>query len=314
MLTHYQCASPGDTAGRTGADAPEQETISPNATPKRLKVSAKREEQPEPQPVPQEPSSSSELAAVDFMSSDEEVYQPGAALGTRFDSSEDEEEPSLAKQQHSGSAAASKLPATSHLSSLSDHSASDHNEQAHSSSETEAGVDREVPQGEQLEQEMAGGADVEGIEEAAQEEADTREGASESSGASSDAADAAAEVEGSPQGSDSPAEPLTSLGDDMEVEDPSEPSESEEDAPFVTAMEASADAKPLSPDLQPAAPQEDTPHLQNEQQLPAASQGEGGVSLEDQADQLRLQREGKTLEGVSIGSRSSVVCAYCSLA
>lgn len=257
--------------------------------------------------MPQEPSSSSELAAVDFMSSDEEVHQPGAALGTRFDSSEDEEQPPLAKQQHSGSAAASQLPAATHLSQDADHSAGNHDEQAHSSTETEASIDQKALPSEELEQDMAGIADVEGIKEACQEETDTKEGASESTDASSDAADAASEGDGCPEGSAAPPEPLTFLADDMEVEDPSEPSEPEEAAPHVSAMEASDDAGPSSPDMQPLAQQQDGSALRRVQELPAAAQGEGAAPLEDQADQHRLQRETKTLEGVSFGPCSRVV-------
>ena len=263
----------------------------------------------------QEPSSSSELAAVDFMSSDEEVHQPGAAVGTRFDSSEDEEGPSLAAQQHVGSVAASQPPAATSLSSLPDDSTGKDEEQARRSSDAEASVDRGVLHSKQLEQDMAGTAEAEGIREAFQEEADTREGASESSDAlidaCSDEADAAAEVDGSPQGSAGPPEPLTSPSDCLEAGDHSEPSEPEEDALHVSAMDAGDDSDPPSPATQPPALQEAAPELRSEQEPPAVSQGEGGAPPEDQADQLRLQRESKTLEGVPIGPRSTVVPPHC---
>ena len=56
-------------------------------------------EPPEVQAVPEQASSSSELAAVDFMSSDEEVNQAAAACDGRFDSSDDDATPKAIKGQ-----------------------------------------------------------------------------------------------------------------------------------------------------------------------------------------------------------------------
>lgn len=62
------------------------------------------EQQPEVEAAPieaahVEPSSSSELYAIDFMSEDEEVYQAEAAYDSRFDSSDDEDAPTTAAEQ-----------------------------------------------------------------------------------------------------------------------------------------------------------------------------------------------------------------------
>ena len=81
------------------SDAQAKEKDSAHDVPsKRQKVSNEAGLPPVPQPAP-EPSISSELAAIDFMSDDEEVDQLGTPHDNRFDSSDNEEGPAVAAKQ-----------------------------------------------------------------------------------------------------------------------------------------------------------------------------------------------------------------------
>ena len=278
--------------------------ISPDAPQKRLKVSLEREEQPKPQPVPQEPSSSSELAAVDFMSSDDEVHQPGAALGTRFDSSEDEEMPAPALQPPNGSVVASQRLAKIRPASRASHHTQDASRTARSSSRSsEASLDGEVLPSRQLGRDLGDIAHAESSEEALLEEQDNSDAASESL----DGADAAAELaEDRPPGDALAHQPRAPLSDELAAEHPSEP---QEDALHDSGMQASDLAGPASPATQPAVPHEGGLGWRGEHELLAASQSEGGAPPEDQADQLRVTREEDMLRGLSMSSQQSVLCA-----
>ena len=278
-----------DAAGRTGTGAPAKDTASLVAPRKRLKLVVEREAEPEPEPLPQEPSSSSELAAVDFMSSDEELHQSGPALGSRFDSSEDEGVPLPAPQLHP--AATTQLPDNPSLSGHAVHSASDHNDMADGSGDSEASIDRELLQNKQPEEDSEDVAEVQGSEKSFEEDADHSEGASDSSAA---AHTAAAVDEGSPPCDATALKPPASVAGHEEDEDPSEP----EDDTLHSDMEASGGTHPTSPDTQPAVLHEGVPGRQCEQELPAASQGEDGAPPEVQADQRKAQQEKQTLEGV----------------
>ena len=251
-----QYVSSGDlgqqgAAGHAGAGAPAKETVSLEAPRKRLKMEA----QPDPQPAPQEPSSSSELAAVDFMSSDEEVHQPGPALGTRFDSSEDEEVPALPTQLHNDLTAMPQLPAKHSLSNQADHCASDHIDKADSSGNSEASIDKKLPQSKCLGDHLAGATEGEGSEISVEEVADSSDSASDSDDAAAD------EDDSSPQGDAVALEPLATVTGDKEVDDASEP---EDDALHTSAMEASGAIEASSPAVQPAALHEHDPDWRGE--------------------------------------------------
>lgn len=258
--------------------------------------------QPELQPVPPEPSSSSELAAVDFMSSDDEVHQPGAALRTRFDSSEDEEMPAPAIHQPNGSVVASQALAKDRPCVRADHHAQDANMTAKSSSRrSEASLDGEVLPSRQLGRDLGGLAQAESSEEALPEEEDNSEVASESL----DGTDAAADLdEDRPQGNALAHQPFAPLGAKLEAVDPSEP---KENALHHSAMEASDMAGLVSPAMQPAVPREGDLGWRSEHELPAASQS-GIAPPEGQADRLRLQPEEDMLRGLLTSSQQSMVC------
>ena len=311
----HQCGPAGDpdqpdATERAGGTALAKDNASLEAPRKRRKVGTEAEAQPEPPPVPEHASSSSELAAVDFMSSDEEVHQPGAALGGRFDSSEDEDTPALAGQQHEASAAPPLLPVNASLSEHARQAADIHTGKADSSSSAEVGDDRELLQSKQC---LVRAGDVRSSRAALEDSGDSSRSACESS----DAAHAAADVGGSsPQGNAGAPEPLAGVSEDIDGEESSEaehnlpesePNDSdseedasgrEEDVPRVLQMQADDEAEPSSPGMQPAALDKGDPGGHSERELPAALQGEGGAPQEDQADQLRVQQEANMLTGV----------------
>ena len=272
------------------------------------------------QAVPEQASSSSELAAVDFMSSDEEVDQAAALCDGRFDSSDDDAAPQAVKVQRAELKGSTMEPISKRGEAAEDSRfGSPQDEKQPSPADVQSADHRVLPasQSHSVDADMMGND----TEESSRSSCQQSDANSESSGPDStekahESAPAAEDLElGGPQSSDE-AEPL---GQVNEISGTSASSGAETERHGDANSNDIGKGEPSRSSADACLPQSDEDGqevcaeeacIQHEGQLPSAAAQQGrhacGDLDNDDAEQLREQHEQQVLQGKILSTINNI--------